>query len=84
MFTKLEGTCSGHGRRHDKSGDRYLSLSHSDTERGSRDDRLVVTRSKFLRVEGILQNHDKVVHIKAVRLLELPGGEPEMYSHDFH
>ncbi|WP_242618120.1 hypothetical protein [Edaphobacter modestus] len=30
-------------------------------------DRLVVTRSKFLFVEGILQNQDNVLHVKAVR-----------------
>lgn len=32
-------------------------------------DRLVVTRSKFLLVEGILQNQDNVVQVKAVSCL---------------
>ena len=36
-------------------------------------DRLVVTRSKFLLVEGKLQNQDNVIHIKAARLTELSG-----------
>jgi error-prone DNA polymerase len=47
-------------------------------------DRLVVTRGKFLLVEGLLQNQDNVIHVKAVRLLELSGGELELSSHDFH
>jgi error-prone DNA polymerase len=34
-------------------------------------DRLVVTRSKFLVAEGMLQNQDDVIHIKAVRLTVL-------------
>jgi error-prone DNA polymerase len=34
---------------------------------------LIVTRSKFLLVEGKLQNQDRVIHVKASRLLELPG-----------
>ena len=46
-------------------------------------DRLVVTRSKFLLVEGRLQNHDNVVHVKASRLRELAGGALELESHDF-
>jgi error-prone DNA polymerase len=47
-------------------------------------DRLVVTRSKFLLVEGPLQNQDKVIHVKAVRLLELSGSGLDLRSHDFH
>ena len=34
-------------------------------------DRLVVTRSKFLLVEGKLQNQDNVIHVKATRLAAL-------------
>ncbi len=47
-------------------------------------DRLVVTRSKFLLVEGPLQNQDGVVHVKAVRLRVLSYGALELRSHDFH
>ena len=47
-------------------------------------DRLVVTRSKFLLVEGSLQNQDDVVHIKAMRLTELSSSALELQSHDFH
>jgi error-prone DNA polymerase len=47
-------------------------------------DRLVVTRSKFLLVEGRLQNQDKVIHVKATRLTALSSNALELTSHDFH
>ena len=47
-------------------------------------DRLTVTRSKFLLVEGPLQNQDGVVHVKAVRLIPLSSSGLELRSHDFH
>ena len=47
-------------------------------------DRLVVTRSKFLVVDGSLQNQDNVIHIKAIRVMTLPDGALELKSHDFH
>ena len=47
-------------------------------------DRLTVTRSKFILAEGILQNQDGVIHIKATRLVTLTDGSMEMRSHDFH
>ena len=47
-------------------------------------DRLVVTRSRFLLVEGPLQNQDNVIHIKATRLTALADAALEMRSHDFH
>ena len=47
-------------------------------------DRLVVTRSKFLLVEGALQNQDNVIHIKATRLTALSYAALELQSHDFH
>jgi error-prone DNA polymerase len=37
-------------------------------------ERLVVTRGKFLMVEGQLQNQDGVIHVKAMRLRALSGG----------
>ena len=46
--------------------------------------RLVVTRSKFLLVEGALQNQDGVIHIKAARLTPLATAGIESRSHDFH
>jgi error-prone DNA polymerase len=47
-------------------------------------DRLLVTRSKFLLVEGPLQNQDGVIHVKATRLLTLSDSALELQSHDFH
>jgi error-prone DNA polymerase len=47
-------------------------------------ERLVVTRSKFILVEGALQNQDSVVHIKAKRIQTLAFGNLEVKSHDFH
>jgi error-prone DNA polymerase len=47
-------------------------------------ERLVVTRSKFLAVEGLLQNQDGVIHVKAMRLRELSDKALELRSHDFH
>jgi len=47
-------------------------------------DRLLVTRSKFLLVEGPLQNQDNVIHIKATRLSSLSDQALEVHSHDFH
>jgi error-prone DNA polymerase len=46
--------------------------------------RLVVTRSKFLLVEGALQNQDGVIHVKATRLVPLTHACLELQSHDFH
>jgi error-prone DNA polymerase len=47
-------------------------------------DRMVITRSKFLLVEGSLQNQDNVIHVKATRLTALSDRALEVRSHDFH
>jgi error-prone DNA polymerase len=47
-------------------------------------DRLAVTRSKFLLVEGTLQNQDGVIHVKACRLRMLADATLPIQSHDFH
>jgi len=47
-------------------------------------ERLSVVRSKFLLVEGALQNQDGVIHIKAGKLTTLSDGAIAMRSHDFH
>jgi error-prone DNA polymerase len=46
-------------------------------------DRLVVTRSRFLRIEGPVQNQEGVVHVKAQRLEPLEIPKVEMRSRDF-
>jgi error-prone DNA polymerase len=47
-------------------------------------ERVVVTRSKFVLVEGALQNQDGVIHIKARRIQPLAFVNLELRSHDFH
>jgi error-prone DNA polymerase len=47
-------------------------------------ERLVVTRSKFIIVEGPLQNPDGVIHVKAARIWSMFDQALEVYSHDFH
>ncbi len=47
-------------------------------------DRAIVTRGRFLKVYGKLQNQDGVVHVKAETLELLQTGGIEMRSHDFH
>ena len=47
-------------------------------------ERLIVTRSKFVMAEGLLQNQDNVIHVKAVRLTALTDAALELSSHDFH
>ena len=46
--------------------------------------RMVINREKFLRVEGILQNQDHTVSIKASRVLPISISAAETQSHDFH
>jgi error-prone DNA polymerase len=47
-------------------------------------ERLLVTRTTFLLVEGALQNVDGVIHIKATHLAELAHQGLNPQSHDFH
>jgi error-prone DNA polymerase len=47
-------------------------------------ERVVVTRSKFVLVEGALQNQDGVIHVKAQRIQPLAFQNLEVRSHDFH
>ncbi len=47
-------------------------------------ERLLVTRGKFLKVHGKLQNQDGVIHVKAQALELLHAEDLELHSHDFH
>jgi error-prone DNA polymerase len=47
-------------------------------------ERLVVTHSKFIIVEGLLQYQNGVIHVKAVRLRWMFDQTLEVHSHDFH
>ena len=45
--------------------------------------RLVINRERFLHVEGILQNQDKTVSIKATRVLPITVSAADTQSHDY-
>ena len=46
--------------------------------------RLLITSEKFLIIEGLLQNFENVIHIKAQRIYPLPAQELSLAeSHDF-
>ena len=47
-------------------------------------ERTLVTRGRFLKVHGKLQNQDGVVHVKAEALELLHAPAIEVHSHDFH
>ena len=46
--------------------------------------RVVINREKFFRVEGVLQNQDRTISIKASRVLPVSITAAETQSHDFH
>jgi len=46
--------------------------------------RLLLTSERFLAVEGILQNQDNVISVRAERVLPLFVTKAETVSHDFH
>jgi len=46
--------------------------------------RLIINREKFLRIDGILQNQDRVVSIKASQVMPIVISAAETESHDFH
>ena len=46
--------------------------------------RRIINREKFLRVEGVLQNQDSVISIKAARVLPVAITAADTESHDYH
>jgi error-prone DNA polymerase len=44
----------------------------------------VVLHERFIRVQGIVQNQDGIVHLKAQKILPLQVTAAETASHDFH
>jgi len=46
--------------------------------------RRVINSNKFLRVEGVLQNQDHVISVKASRVMPISITAVETESHDFH
>ena len=48
------------------------------------ENRLLLTSERFLAIEGILQNQDNVISVRAERVLPLFVTQAETLSHDFH
>jgi error-prone DNA polymerase len=46
--------------------------------------RVVVTRSRFMCVEGPLQHQDGVIHVKAQRVTNIDITDIEFRAHNFH
>jgi error-prone DNA polymerase len=46
--------------------------------------RLIINREKFLSVEGMLQNQDGIISIKAARVMPVAITAAETESHDYH
>ncbi len=46
--------------------------------------RVLLISERFLMVEGILQNQDNVIHIRAEKVMPLRVTQAETVSHDFH
>jgi error-prone DNA polymerase len=46
--------------------------------------RALLISERFLMIEGILQNQDNVIHIRAQKVSPLPVTRAETVSHDFH
>ena len=46
--------------------------------------RVLLISERFLMIEGILQNHDNVIHIRAEKVSPLSVTKAETTSHDFH
>lgn len=47
-------------------------------------ERVVVTRNRFLDIQGILQINNGVIHVRASRITAIDIATAEVHSHDFH
>jgi len=90
-FTRIAGCVIARQRPGTASGFVFLSL---EDETGIANaivtpdiferHRVLVSRGKFLMIEGILQNQDNVISVKAKRIHALSVTAAETQSHDFH
>jgi error-prone DNA polymerase len=46
--------------------------------------RVLLISERFLKIEGILQNQDNVIHVRAEKVSPLRITQAETVSHDFH
>jgi error-prone DNA polymerase len=77
-YTRVAGCVIARQRPGTAKGFVFLSLDLYEKYRK------VINREKFLRVEGILQNQDNVISIKASRVMPISISAAETESHDFH
>ncbi len=89
--TRIAGSVIARQRPGTASGFIFLSLEDETgisnaiiDPRLYEQNRVAVTRGKFLRVDGTLQNQDGVVSVKAYAVRVLALSEIDMQSHDFH
>jgi len=64
----------------DETGIANIILTPDTFER----DRMIVTRNRFLLIEGLLQVQDSVIHVKAQQIHPLNITSAAISSHDFH
>jgi error-prone DNA polymerase len=90
-FTRVAGCVIARQRPGTASGFVFLSLEDETgianaivTPDVFERHRVLVSRGKFLMVEGILQNQDNVISVKAKRIHALSVTAAETQSHDFH
>jgi error-prone DNA polymerase len=91
QFTRIAGCVIARQRPGTANGFIFLSL---EDETGISNaiitpdlydqNRLLVTHERFLLIEGILQNVENVISVKAVRVSRLEITEAATRSHDFH
>jgi error-prone DNA polymerase len=46
--------------------------------------RLLIASESFLQIDGLVQQHEGVTHVRALRIRPLPTTLPSARSHDFH
>jgi error-prone DNA polymerase len=46
--------------------------------------RMTVVRERFVRISGVVQNRDGIVHLMARSIAALAVSAAEISSHDFH
>jgi error-prone DNA polymerase len=91
QFTRIAGCVIARQRPGTANGFIFLSL---EDETGISNaiitpdlydqNRLLVIHERFLLIEGILQNVENVISVKAVRVSKLEITEAATRSHDFH
>lgn len=91
MYTRIAGAVIARQRPGTASGFIFLSL---EDETGISNaiihpelyerNRVAVTRGRFLRVDGTLQNQDGVINVRAAAVHVLSLSDADMRSHDFH